>query len=315
MKPQHDKLARKVFGKPTYIADLLKNNTETNITAPLDLDNIQRLPNHNVGSGLRESISDMRFIVPVKGGNKNSLAMILTEHKSEPDDSLMLYVGDYLFDGWKAWFVNTGKRSLKQYPLPAPLLVILYNGKKPLSVKRFREIVTFIKGFERFIPDFEVLIIDLSLMKPQDFKGLPITKATLEALKYGGAGTITEHLSDIFANYNSVPLNNEVRENVQDIVEYAHSNDKDLNVNQIEQALEKVFPESEIKIMTSVMLRDVKAEGKAEAIVDFLKVRFHSVPKEMTEKIIDVKNTSKIKTLVKYAATCQTLDEFASKLK
>jgi hypothetical protein len=235
----------------------------------------------------------------------------------------MLYIGDYLFDGWKAWYVNTGKRSLKQYPLPAPLLIILYNGKKPLSVKRLKEIVTLVKGFERFIPDFEVLIIDLSLIQPQDLKGLPVTRATLEALKYGGEGTITEHLPDIFANYNGTPLSDEIRENVQDIVEYAHSTNNNLNINQIEQALENVFPESEIKIMTSVMLKDVEARGKAEGeargeakiILRTLTRRLGHVPESVREQLYEIQDIERLDQLADVALDCQSIDEFENQLK
>jgi hypothetical protein len=97
---------------------------------------------------------------------------------------------------------------LKIHPLPAPLLILLYNGKDPLSVLRLKDIVTKIRGFENFVPDFEIWVIDLSQIPADGITGTPFTRANLLALKYGGEGTITEHLSDIFSNYNKVSLGN-----------------------------------------------------------------------------------------------------------
>jgi hypothetical protein len=319
IKTQHDKFFRKAFGKKENAKNLLEEYLPREMSEPINFKKMRPLPNNDFGIGLDEHITDLRFFAPTKDGNSEAMAMILTEHKSYQDNNVSFQIGFDLFAGWRTWWIFKGRPNLRIYPLPGPILILLYNGKEPFNLFRFRDLVAKIKGLEMFIPDFEIWIIDLSKIPPEGIKGTPFTRANLLALKFGGEGTITEHLPEIFANYNNVSLNDEVRENVQDIVEYAHSNNNDLNINQIEYALENVFPESEIKIMTSVMLRDVEAKGEArgktEAIIDVLEERFNNVSVEITEKIIAIENTIILSTLVKLAATCQSLDEFASKLK
>jgi hypothetical protein len=319
IKTQHDKFFRKSFGRIKNAVDLIENCLPPGMIEPLNLQEMQPLPNNDFGKGLDEHIIDLKFIAPTKEGRGEALAMIFTEHKSYPDNNVSFQIGRDLFAGWIAWWINNNKPDLKQHPLPAPILILLYNGKEPLSVLRLKEIVTKIRGLEIFIPDFEIWVVDLSKIPPEKIRGNPVTKASLLALKYGGEGTITEHLSDIFENYRSLPLNDELRENVQNIVEYAHSNNNNLNISQVENALENVFPESEIKIMTNVMLKDIRAEGKAEGeakiILRTLTRRLGHVPESVREQLDEIKDIERLDQLADVALDCQSLDEFEKQLK
>jgi hypothetical protein len=113
---------------------------------------------------------------------------------------------------------------------------------------------------------------------------------------------------------------------VQDIVEYAYSNDNDLDLNQLEQSLKNVFPESEIKIMTSVMLKDIKAEGRAEGITEgeargkieiILRVltrRLGNVSEFVRDQLYGIKDVDLLDELADVALDCQTLAEFENRL-
>jgi hypothetical protein len=326
IKSQHDKFFRKAFGKKENAKNLMEEYLPREMSAPINLEEMHPLPNNDFGMGLDEHITDLRFFAPTKDGNSEAMAMILTEHKSYQDNNVSFQVGFDLFVGWRTWWIFKGKPNLRIHPLPGPILILLYNGKEPFNFFRFRDLVTKIQGLEMFVPDFEIWVIDLSKIPSDGITGTSFTRANLLALKYGGEGTITEHLSDIFANYNNVLLDDEVRANVQDIVEYAHSTNNDLNINQIEHALEKVFPESEIKIMTSVMLKDIEArgeargkaegevKGKVETLLRVLTRRFGNISELIQEKLYSIQDIERLDRLVDVAIDCQTLDEFENHL-
>ena len=185
----HDQFARKIFGNPEFAADLFKNYTENAVARAIDWSMIKSLPKQEFGDVFDERIFDLLFLAPLKKKGRESFAMILTEHKSEPDPNLMLQVGTYLFLAWSRYWRNSKKPNLKNKPLPAPIIVILYNGSKPWNAPQMQEIVTKVPGLEDYIPKFKVWMIDLSKIALTQIKGKPTTRAALEALKRAGDKT------------------------------------------------------------------------------------------------------------------------------
>ncbi|MDR1493238.1 MAG: Rpn family recombination-promoting nuclease/putative transposase [Planctomycetaceae bacterium] len=314
IQAQHDKLFRKVFGKKENAANLIQEYLPADMSSPINFKKIQPLPNNDFGTSLDEHITDLRFIAPTKDGKNEAMAMILTEHKSYQDDNVSFQVGIDLFAGWRTWWIFKGRPNLRIHPLPGPILFILYNGKEPFNLFRFRDLVAKIKGLEIFVPDFEIWVVDLSKILPEGMKGTPFTRANLLALKYGGEGTIAKRLPEIFEPFKDLPVNEEIKENTQDVLTYAESVDE-LDTDTVQEALKFIFPKNEVKIMTNVMFKDVEARGQAKTIIVFLKARFNDVPKEIIQKITSIKSPTKLDALAKFIVKCQSLEEFTSKLK
>ena len=310
----HDQFARKVFGNPETAADLFKNYTENAVAKAVDWSQIKSLPKQEFGEIFDERIFDLLFSAPLKKKGQDSFAMILTEHKSEPDPNLMLQVGTYLFLAWSRYWRNAKKPNLKNKPLPAPVIVVLYNGGKPWKPPEMQEIVTRVPGLEEYIPKFKVWMIDLAKLDLTQIKGKPSTRAALEALKRAGDKTISTNLVNVLAHLKKESLTVQIKNQVRDILVYADSVKK-LVAEQVKNALDSIFPEKGGDIMAHVMLDDYKVEGKAEAVVAFLSTRFGDLPEEMVQAIAKVKGHKKVDKLVTLAAACQSIDEFAEALK
>ncbi len=96
------------------------------------------------------------------------------------------------------------------------------------------------------------------------------------------------------------------------------------SVDTLYQALTTLLGIREAKKMTATIAdawkaegRDMaegKAEGQAHSVILFLESRFNEVPAGIQEKLMAMRDGGRIETLVKLAATCQSLKEFQKAL-
>ena len=77
-----------------------------------------------------------------------------------------------------------------------------------------------------------------------------------------------------------------------------------------EVAGEKIMP-----TMVEIWKAEGKTEGKAEAVLSFLRAKFHQIPKRMETTIRQITDPVALDSWITRAATCQSLEEFSTALK
>jgi hypothetical protein len=86
----HDILARKVFGVPRRAADLFQSYGGDAVRINIDWSKLERVEKHQFGNFLDESITDGSFTAPLVDKVQDANALLLLEHKSYLDSSMML---------------------------------------------------------------------------------------------------------------------------------------------------------------------------------------------------------------------------------
>jgi hypothetical protein len=90
------------------------------------------------------------------------------------------------------------KQNLSIKKIPVVVSFIVYNGKEPWNISNsMKPLFAIIEGVEKYIPDFESVVIDLSLFDEQKVENNAALKAMLMALKYSRSPKIFSMLPEI----------------------------------------------------------------------------------------------------------------------
>ena len=252
------------------------------------------------------------FSAPVRGGEGRSRVLILPEHKSTVDGSVLLQLGTYLMLAWRREWKDTGRPS--DFQLSAPVLVVLHHGPKPWNGPRdFSQQVKALPGMAHCVPHFGFTLIDLADTPVEQIRGNPVTRAAFEAMKRVFDGTMLNGITNVMRHLQELPLTQATREWIRTVVFYAGRAAR-LPREAIQQSLKPFIPRSEIDEMVLSFLEEAEtkgeAKGKVNSILTVLQVRFTEVPESVRERLTGVTDLERLNELVAKAASAESLDEF-----
>ena len=154
MNNPHDKFFKSLFSRKQEVIEFVKGAFPEKMLNKIDFDSFQIDPNSYVDKHLHEHFSD--FVSNCHYGNRQIKIALLFEHKSTmppyPHFQLLQY------------FVNIQEKQIKQNNRPVPVIpVVIYHGYKSWNYIPLDKYFTGIdKTIEKFLPQFDYLLIDLS---------------------------------------------------------------------------------------------------------------------------------------------------------
>ena len=157
----HDRFARKMMSDLVIAADILRHYTDPVVAKYVNLDGLKPEPTQNFGKGLKEFVKDISFVSHLIDQKGKSEILIIAEHKSAPEPFVMLQLLVYLSLTWyKRWRDAGRPQSTKNFRLPSPILIVLYNGKDDWKSELYiKDLVAAVPPeLERFIPEIEVIL-------------------------------------------------------------------------------------------------------------------------------------------------------------
>jgi len=131
----HDRFVRSVFAHVELVAACLRLYVAPILLKQLDLRRIKLEPTHFFSEEGRERIADLIFSIPLKRKRGSMKVVFVFEHKSERRRSLGFQLLKYLVAIWNKFFSEAKNPESNDFFLPAPLLIVLHNGSKPLIDK------------------------------------------------------------------------------------------------------------------------------------------------------------------------------------
>jgi predicted transposase/invertase (TIGR01784 family) len=153
-----DKGYKQLFSHAQMVEELLRDFVKEDWVKLLDFKTLKKYNNSFVSDDLKERFDDV--IWTVQWGEQQLYIYILLEFQSDIDfymsNRMMTYLGLLYQDLLKTKAVKSGDK------LPPVLPIVLYNGEPHWNAStNIKEIVTTPpRGFEKFIPDFQFLLID-----------------------------------------------------------------------------------------------------------------------------------------------------------
>jgi len=316
------------MGDPVIAGDVLRHYTDPVIGKYVDLDGLKPEQTQNFGKAFQELIADIAFVSHLIDQKGKSEILIITEHKSTPEPFVPLQLLVYLVFTWYKRWCDAGRpQSTKKFRLPAPVLVVLYNGKTDwkgtLSIKDL--VASVPPELAQFIPEVKIILIRLNQFDIRNLPGKPETQAVIESMIRATAGTFVSGLESVLGHFRCSTLDGRISELIMDIVQYCDWVEE-VTHEQVDRAIQNVIEGQEgIKMSQAVeavrkafsnMVRDYdRAEGRAEGIVRVLNRRFKAVPKSIEKKIYTIKDIDQLDELTDQAVDCQSLNDFTKSLR
>ncbi len=309
------------MGDPVIAGDVLRNYADPVVAKHVDLDSLKPEPTQNFGKRFKEFTKDISFISHLIDKKGRSEVLIITEHKSQVEPFVPLQLLVYLVFTWYKRWCDAGRpQSTKNFRLPVPILVVLYNGKADWKGKlNIKDLVAaFPPELEQFIPEVKVLLIRLNRFDIDHLPGKPETQAVIESMIRATDGTFVAGLESVLGRFRNTTLDDRIQELIEDIVRYCDSVEKItpgdvdraiINSIQGEEGMSKAV--AAVRKAFAKIARDYeRAEGGARTIVRVLARRFKVVPKSIEKKVYTIKNIGQLDELADQAVDCQSLAEF-----
>jgi len=178
----HDKYVKFNLSIKSNAVEFFTSYFPNEILKLTDFDTLEISKNSFVDKELKEYFSDILYTVNIAGSN--SYIYILFEHKSYNDSLTIIQTLKYIINIWELHLKqNKVKSKYKIRKLPIVLPVLLYHGKEKFSSGKqlIDNMEGPIKELAQFIPNFELLLYDLSDYSDDELRG--------------NAETITRHIS------------------------------------------------------------------------------------------------------------------------
>jgi len=319
----HDRFVRSVFAHIELVAAFLRLYVAPILLKQLDLHKIKLEPTHFFGEEGHERIADLIFSIPLKRKRGSMKVVFVFEHKSERRRSLAFQLLKYLVAVWNKFFSEAKNPESDDFFLPAPLLIVLHNGSKPIIDKpTLEKIIAKVVGTERFIPKFDYELVDLPAMTVEELGAAPLLRVILELLKRATDGTLSDVQSQILEPLAAIRDDEETRHWIQRILRYMDDlltlQNERFTPERIDRVIRPVYKERSSKMALS-FFEEIeargKAEGKAEMTLAFLRTKFHRIPKKLEIAIRRMSDSIALDSLAAHIVDCKTLDEFAEALK
>lgn len=283
----HDKFFKETFSKVSIAKDFLNNYLPQSIINVIDMNTVEPQKDSFINKELKEAFSDMLFKVNIN--KKEGYLYFLFEHKSYPSKSIAFQLLNYMIEIWKA---KIGNEAANELPVIIPL--VIYHGKESWNIKT--TLGEMIKGYDnlpkdvqKYIPNYEYLLYDISKYTDEEIKGEAINKIAMTMLRDVKTKDIkgiieailkaTEYFSEIEDKETGI-------EYFETLMKYIFSARVDLTKKDIKEIINKIentYPEGSEAIMT--LAEKFREEGKEEGIIEGRqKERLNTTMKLLTKR-------------------------------
>ena len=323
----HDAFVKEVFSHKEQAEDFLKNYLPQDICRLIDFDSLSLVKDSFVDEDLKEHFSDLLYEVQLS--SRPGFIYLLFEHKSTPERFTGLQLLRYMVKIWDLYL-----KQQQEPILPVIIPLVIYNGRRKWTIKTnfsylFGEIE---RELNKYIPEFNYLLYDLSPISDEEIKGKVILRATLMALKYLTTSEPGKHLKEIFSLFKDLGRSNTALQYLETLLRYIASASDKIEEEEITEAIKQIEKEADImSTLAEKWIEQGRIEGQKqgeaqgmikgmvleaqEMVLEALMERFGLIKPDLSVKIKGIVNREVLKSLLKLAIRVDSLSEFEEKLK
>jgi predicted transposase/invertase (TIGR01784 family) len=168
----HDQFVKSILQHPEKAKAYFQQQLPGPLLARIDLERMRQVSESFVDDKLKGSFSDLLFIAPLIGQEKETYLSLLLEHKSSADPYVTIQIGHYIFSALLRQ-VRHGEQLTPVIP------ILLYHGKEPMAYKTHRQLYEGLgKELLEYVPDFTYIYNDLQSTTEEE-----ITAGDIAALR------------------------------------------------------------------------------------------------------------------------------------
>ena len=164
----HNNLFRSVFGDTGEAAALLRAHLPQAISSQLRWSTLALQPVGFIDQRLRDSESDLLYLIRCKADAAPVWLYVLLEHQSTPDEWLRLRLLKYSIRIWE----RDSRRTPKEKQLRPIVPLVLYQGRRRWGHGReFSEMFAWQVRHWAWVPRYTHLLIDQHAARPEQVRG------------------------------------------------------------------------------------------------------------------------------------------------
>lgn len=264
----HDALFREVYSRKAEAQSFLEEYLPQDVLAVLDTDSLDICKDSFVDDDLKAYYADILYSVNFEG--QPGYVYILFEHKSYPDRLIHLQMLEYMLKIWRL-HLNQHKTG-KNRSLPIILPVLLYHGREPWPYER-QFIDQFCGPAETLldsIPDFRILLVDLSRYTDDDIRGTLTSRIILLLFKHIFHPDLRAKLPDIMEFLREVIAQKSGLRMLEIVLRYIYSAaENTLSVDDVVNIVRRTLQAHGGEIPMTIaqqLLQQGREEGRKEAM-------------------------------------------------
>ncbi len=284
----HDAFFKKYYEQPATAAGFLKHNLPADVAACIDFETLEPAQESFLADGLEHFFADLVFSCVLTDGRPGQV-YILLEHKSAPSPACALQILRYMVMLWEREKANGHPFDQLSVVIP----IVIYHGTKPWDVKSIRQLIPHPPPLGGFIPDYRLLVYDLSHMEESEIKGDIATKAGMLLLRAMSTGAPLSKVMELVALLLGALGPQSATKTIEQFFRYVMSVRPNINREQLAYELSRI-PEGDaiMRNITAELSPEAfqdgmvqgRQEGACRLLFNQLQARFHSVPARVWEK-------------------------------
>ena len=170
----HDKFFKETIGKVEVAKDFLKNYLPESISKIIDMNTLDPQKDSFINKELEEIFADMLFRVNIN--DKEGYIYFLFEHKSYTSKNTSFQLLKYMME---IWGNKIGNGKIDKLPMIIP--IVIYHGNNNWNIgntfgERIEGYKSLPQNVQKYIPDYEYLLYDLSKYTDEEIKGIAQVK-------------------------------------------------------------------------------------------------------------------------------------------
>jgi hypothetical protein len=315
--PTHASLFRKTFSVPEEAASVLRVHVPEGLSAAMDWGSLRLEDGVFVDEELRDRLTDLLFSCQCLG--RSAWLYVLFEHQSTEDAAMPYRLADYI--------VRVLRRHQENHPgsEPWPVIpvVLTQTGANWRAPTRLSDLFPSTLGqdadFRAQHLDFAYHLIDLSALPYSELHYQPVARLTLHLLKWARdsdapvAVALEASLWRPVAHEELVhffryllrqrPLDNQPMK-----TELLAMKDDTLRTTAL-STYDKLLLEGEARGAARSEAKG-KADGLREAVLDVLSERFGEVPYAVRERLAEIDDLDRLRTLHRSAISVASIGAF-----
>ncbi len=321
----HDKLFRTAFSNPATAAAFLKAYLASELVDLVDWDSLHPEPGSFIDEQMKATTADLLFTAKVHG--EDAHFYFLCEHQSREDSLMPLRVLSYMV---RIWTEDAKSPSAAPRLTPIIPVVVAQDNKVWKTSTKFHDLFQLPEDrweeVREFTPDFSFRLLQLVEQSFESIQGTPDGMLALRALKAQAVGRLLD--DPVWETSLIRTVSSEV---LDYLIRYVWN--EDVDIERFSLRLSEL-PRTDLNPQTMTLAQRIREEGREEgleqgreqgrdqgigqgmrrAICNLLEVRFQTVPGGLLEELDRIEDLSHLDALLKNAARCASLDDFAAAL-
>ena len=198
----HDRLLSRTLRQKASAEKLIRSHFPPALVAHLKPETLEPADTSFIDANLKRRFADHLFRVELTDEtfrelgavSRNVHLLVLVDHKSTPDKYTVIQLLGYILRIWE--------RSIENNLPVIPIIPwIIYNGVRPWTAATSLEgLIPVPESWKRYVPGFELPILDVSRMSDAAMAGESVLQITLTLLKYGRDRELLSILRRVFGS-------------------------------------------------------------------------------------------------------------------